>query len=72
MGINLHTLVAAALRSGAHRNTVTKYCRLGLLKPAHTSSGIRLFCDKDIELLRELVAEGRARSGRPPKNKAPK
>ncbi len=61
----LLTITALARQAGAHPSSAENYVKSGQLTPVRASNGIRLFGPDDIPKLRKLVAEGRARRGRP-------
>ena len=56
-----HPIRRAAAASGLHPQTLRDYERRGLLRPARTDGGMRLYSDEDTERakrLAELTAEG--------------
>ncbi len=59
------TITAVSRLAEVHPSSARNYVNSGDLVPERTSSGIRLFDEADAVRLRALVAEGRARRGRP-------
>jgi MerR family transcriptional regulator/heat shock protein HspR len=59
--VGRHPIRRAAEISGIHPQTLREYERRGLLKPARTEGGMRLYRDGDIDAakrVRELTEEG--------------
>ena len=59
--VGRHPIRAAARAAGLHPQTLRDYERRGLLRPARTDGGMRLYSDADIDRARrlgELTAEG--------------
>lgn len=60
-GLAVYVISVAARSLGTHPQTLRTYERLGLLTPARTPGGVRLYSDEDIRRLTriiELSAEG--------------
>lgn len=60
-GLAVYVISVAARSLGTHPQTLRTYERLGLLTPARTPGGVRLYSDEDLRRLTriiELSAEG--------------
>ncbi len=50
-----YVISVAARLAGLHPQTLRMYERLGLIKPARTAGGLRLYSPHDIERLRQIT-----------------
>ena len=64
---NYTTVGAAARMVGRCADTLRLWDRTGLVVPARTSSGQRIYSAEDLDRLREVAAS--KQRGRPPKNR---
>lgn len=52
----VYVISVAATMVGSHPQTLRTYERLGLIRPARTSGGIRLYSQEDISVLQNIAA----------------
>lgn len=50
-----YVISVAARLAGLHPQTLRMYERLGLIKPARTAGGLRLYSPRDIERVRQIT-----------------